>query len=69
MRILVVTSDKEITKSTPSPTDLDGTLRLDWGLTKIVYICAHKDALKAKTCTLLNVYTLVYALEALSQVN
>ena len=31
--MLVVTCDGGKTKSTPSPTDLDWTVRLDWSLT------------------------------------
>ena len=31
---LLVTCDRGKTKSTPSPTDLDCTVRLDWSLTK-----------------------------------
>ena len=34
--LLVVTCDGGKTKSTPSPTDLDCTVRLDWSLTKIL---------------------------------
>ena len=34
--LLVVSCDRGKKKSTPSPTDLDCTVRLDWSLTKAV---------------------------------
>ena len=39
--LLVVTCDRGKTKSTPSPTDLDCTVRLDWSLTIILDAAAN----------------------------
>ena len=39
--LLLVTCDEGKTKSTPSPTDLDWTVRLDWSLKKKLWVLVH----------------------------